>query len=85
MKQLAAHDPESVSLYNRELMSAYKQAAFEIFIAVLLLVAIYIINHGFLSLILAFLAVKIYYSWDKIDLIRKGKVTYFKVEEWDNL
>lgn len=85
MKQLAAHDPESVSLYNRELMSAYKQAAFEIFIAALLIVAIYIINHGFLSLILAFLAVKIYYSWDRIDLIRKGKVTYFKVEEWDNL
>jgi hypothetical protein len=42
MKQLAAHDPESVALYNRELMSAYKQAAFEIFIAVLLLVAIQI-------------------------------------------
>jgi hypothetical protein len=85
MKQLAAHDPESVSLYNRELMSAYKKAAFEIFIAVLLIVAIYIINHGFLSLILAFLVVKIYYSWDRIDLIRNGKVTYFKVEEWDNL
>jgi len=85
MKQLAAHDPEAVTLYNQELMSAYKQMAFEIFITVLLLIAIQIINHHFLFLILAFLAIKIYHSWDKIDLIRKGKVTYFKVEEWDNL
>lgn len=85
MKQLAAHDPEAVALYNQELMSAYKQAAFEIFIAALLLVAIQIINHHFLFLILAFLVIKIYYSWDRIDLIKKGKTTYFKVEEWDNL
>ncbi len=83
--KLEAHHPEAVALYNKELMQAYKQTAFEIFIACLLLMAIHFTNHHFLYLILAIMAGKIYYSWDRLDLIKKGRTTYFKVEEWDNL
>ncbi len=83
--KLEAHHPEAVALYKKELMAAYRQTVFEILIAFLLLMAIHFTKHHFLYLILAIMAGKIYYSWDRLDLIKKGRTTYFKVEEWNNL
>lgn len=82
---LSALSPEAVSLYKKELMMAYKRLAFEMLIAVLLLVAIAVINHWVLFPIAALMAIKIWFSWDSLDLLKKGKITYLKFEEWENL
>lgn len=82
---LSALSPEAVSLYKKELMMAYKRLAFEMLIAVLLLVAIAVINHWVLFPITALMAIKIWFSWDGLDLLKKGKITYLKFEEWENL
>jgi len=80
MKRIAGFESEAVSLYNIELMNAYKQLGFEILICCLLLVAIALINHNFLFFIEAIMAIKAYFSWDHLDLIKKGKVTFFRVD-----
>lgn len=85
MKQIASYKSEAVGLYNIELMNAYRQLGFEIFICSLLFVAIALINHNLLFFIEAAMLIKVYFSWDRLDLIKKGKVTFFRVDEWENL
>ena len=82
---LSALSPEAVSLYKKELMLAYKRLAFEMLIAVLLLVAIAITNHWVVFMIEMLMAIKIFISFDDLHLLKTGKITYLKFEEWENL
>jgi hypothetical protein len=85
MKKLSGLSQEAIDLYRRDLMAAYRQLAFELLIAILLMLAIFIIRHHFLLFITALMVLKIWFSWDRLDLMKKGKLTYMKIEEWENL
>lgn len=85
MKQLSGLSQEAIALYRRDLMAAYRQLAFELLIAILLIFAIHLIRHHILFFIEAMMVIKIWFSWERMDLMKKGKLTYLKFEEWENL
>lgn len=90
MRQIPFYDKEALSLYKSELMKMYKQLGFEILILFLLMACIqyqFLIKSGnpILYFVASLVLIKAWFTADSVHLIKKGKVTFLKVEEFDNI
>lgn len=90
MRQIPFYDKEALSLYKSELMKIYKQLGFEILIFVLLLACIqyqFLIKSAnpIIYFVASLVLIKACFTADSVHLIKRGKVTFLKVEEFDNI
>lgn len=85
MKNLPPWSPEAISLYNNALRKGYMQLAFELLVFAGLCVIIEATQIPFAYLLAAFTLGKAWFSWDYVDLLRKGNTRYITVREFEEV